>query len=84
MNSRACVRVGNGVSDCFPVLVGLRQGCVLSPWLFNVYMDNVIREVNARMLCIGLNLVNVDGRKWNLSQLLLQITRHLWLIQKGG
>ena len=35
--SRACVRVGNDVSAWFPVNVGLRQGCVMSPWLFNVY-----------------------------------------------
>ena len=28
--------------------VGLRQGCVMSPWLFNVYMDGVVREVNVR------------------------------------
>ncbi len=37
MNSKACVRVGNGVSDWFLVQVGLRQGCVMSPWLFNLY-----------------------------------------------
>ena len=30
-NSRACVRVGNDVSEWFPVNVGLRQGCVMSP-----------------------------------------------------
>ena len=27
------------MSEWFPVNVGLRQGCVMSPWLFNVYMD---------------------------------------------
>ncbi len=42
----------------------------MSPWLFNVYMDGVVREVNARMLGRGLSLVNSDGREWNLSQLL--------------
>ena len=48
VDSRACVRVGNDVSEWFPVNVGLRQGCVMSPWLFNVYMDGVVREVNVR------------------------------------
>ena len=38
-DSRACVWVGNDVSEWLPVNVGLRQGCVMSPWLFNAYMD---------------------------------------------
>ena len=41
--SRACVRVENDASEWFLVNVGLRQGCVMSPWLFNVYMDGVVR-----------------------------------------
>ena len=36
VDSRMCVLVGNDVSEWFPVNVGLRQGCVMSPWLFNV------------------------------------------------
>ena len=35
--SRACVRVGNDVSERFPVNAGLRQGCVMSPWLLYIY-----------------------------------------------
>ena len=31
-DSRACFRVRNDVSEWFPVNVGLRQGCVMSPW----------------------------------------------------
>ena len=42
VDSNACVLVGNDVSEWFPVNVGLRQGCVMSPWLFNVYMDGVV------------------------------------------
>ena len=38
-DSRACVSLGMDVSEWFPVNVGLRQGCVMSPRLFNVYMD---------------------------------------------
>jgi len=70
VNSRTCVRVGNSVSDWFPPRIGLRQGCVMSPWLFNVYMDGVVREVNARMLGKGLSLINADGKEWSLNQLL--------------
>ena len=45
VDSRACVWVGNDVSEWFPVNGGLRQGCVMSPWLFNVYMGGMVREV---------------------------------------
>ena len=44
VDSRACVRVGNDVSEWFPVNDGLRHGCVISSWLFNVYMNCVVRE----------------------------------------
>ena len=42
VDSRPCIWVGNIVSEWFPVNVGLRQGCVMSPWFFNVYMDGVV------------------------------------------
>ena len=42
---RVCVRVANMVSESFVAKMGLRQGCVMSPWFFNVFMDGVGREV---------------------------------------
>ena len=53
VDSRVCMRVGNDVSEWFPVNVGSRQGCVISPWLFTVYMDGVVREVNVTLGCLG-------------------------------
>ena len=50
VDSRVRVWVGNDASEWFLVNVGLRQGCVMSKWLFNVYMDGVVREVNVRVL----------------------------------
>ena len=49
-DSKACVQVGNDVSEWFPVNIGLRQGCVMSPWLFNVYINRVVQEVNVRVM----------------------------------
>ena len=67
---RACVRVGNDVSEWFLVNVGLRQGCVMSPWLFNVYMDGVCREVNVRMLGKRLELLSANGGRFEINLLL--------------
>ena len=70
VGSKACVRVGNELSDWFEVRVGLRQGCVMSPWLFNLYIDGVVREVNARVLGHGLELIDANEIAWQLNQLL--------------
>ena len=58
VDSMACVRVGNDVSMWFPVNVGLRQGCVMSPWLVNVYLVGMVREVHVRVLGKGLELLS--------------------------
>ena len=67
---RACVRSTNGNSDWFAVRVGLRQGCVMSPWLFNIYMDGVVREVKNWVMHRGLPMIGEDGREWQINQIL--------------
>ena len=44
VDGRARVKVGRMESELFSVYRGVRQGCTLSPWLFNVFMDRVTRE----------------------------------------
>ena len=67
-NSRACVRVNRNVSDYFNVDVGLRQGCVMSPWLFNVFMDSVIRRMDR--VGKGAEVREQGGDNWDVSLLL--------------
>ena len=45
-HQKMCVRWGSGVSDCFYVSNGVRQGGILSPHLFNVYMDDMSSLLN--------------------------------------
>ncbi len=42
-NASVSVWVNGELSESFNVEVGVRQECVLSPWLFNIYMDGCIR-----------------------------------------
>ena len=70
VDSRACVQMVNDVIEWFSVNVGLRQGCVVYPWLFNVYIDGLVRKVNVRVLRKGLELLSVNGGRFEVNQLL--------------
>ena len=37
----ATVRNGHGTTDCFQIGKGVRQGCILSPCLFNLYAEQI-------------------------------------------
>ena len=43
--SKACVRVGEELTDWFDISMGVRQGCVMSPSLFNLYIDSCINKL---------------------------------------
>ena len=40
----ATVRTGHGTTDWFQIGKGVRQGCILSPCLFNFYAENIMRK----------------------------------------
>ena len=40
----ATVRIGHGTTDWFQIGKGVRQGCILSPCLFNFYEEYIIRN----------------------------------------
>lgn len=42
----------------------------MSPCLFNLYRNGVVREVNASVLGRNLELLGANGWSWQLSQLL--------------
>ena len=43
-NSSSAVRINNTTEELFKTSVGVRQGCLLSPVLFNVFLENIMDE----------------------------------------
>ena len=42
VGQEATVRTGHGTTDWFQVGKGVREGCIFSPWLFNLYAEYIM------------------------------------------
>ena len=40
----SAVLFNNSIGDCFRTTVGVRQGCVLSPTLFNIFLERIMTD----------------------------------------
>ena len=58
----ATVRIGHGKTDCFQIGKGERQGCILSPCLFNFYADYIMRNAGLEETQAG---IKIAGRNTN-------------------
>jgi len=60
----ATIRTGHGTTDWFQIGKGVRQGCILSPCLFNLYAEYIMRnagleEAQAGIKIVGRNINNL-------------------------
>ena len=60
----ATVRTGHGTTDWFQIEKGVCQGCILSPCLFNLYAEYIMRnagldEAQAVIKIVGRNINNL-------------------------
>ena len=56
------VRTGHGTTDWFPIRKGVRQGCIWSPCLFNLYAEYIMRNAGLAEAQAG---IKIAGRNIN-------------------
>uniref|UniRef100_A0A8B9YGG7 Reverse transcriptase domain-containing protein n=1 Tax=Bos mutus grunniens TaxID=30521 RepID=A0A8B9YGG7_BOSMU len=58
----ATVRIGHGTTDWFQIGKGVGQGCILSPYLFNLYSEYIMRNARLEEAQAG---IKIAGRNVN-------------------
>ena len=61
-DQEATVSTGHGTSDWFQIGKGIRQGCILSPCLFNFYAECIMRNARLEEAQAG---IKIAGRNIN-------------------
>ena len=62
----ATVRTGHGTTDWFQIGKGVHQGCILSPCLFNLYAEYIIRNAGLNEVQAGIKIArrNVNNLRY--------------------
>ena len=62
----ATVRTGHGTTDWFQIGKGVGQGCILSPCLFNVYAECIMRNAGLEEAQAGIKIArrNINNLRY--------------------
>ena len=55
-SQEATVRTGHGTTDWFQIGKGVCQGCIVSPYLFNFYAENIMRNAGLEEAQAGIKI----------------------------
>ena len=69
----ATVRTGHGTTDWFQIGNGVRQGCILSPCLFNFYAEYIMRNARLGEAQVGFNIAgrNINNLRYTVDTTLM-------------
>ena len=56
----AVVRTGHGTTDWFQIEKGVHQGCILSPCLFNLYSEYIMRNAGLDKAQVGIKIAGIN------------------------
>ena len=74
------VRTGHGTTDCFQIGKGAHQGCILSPCLFNLYAEYIMRNTGLGEAKAGIKIArrNINNLRYtDDSTLMAEIEEEL-------
>ena len=62
----ATVRTGHGTTDWFQIGKGVRQGCILSPCLFNLYAEYIMKKAGLEEAQAGIKIArgNINNLRY--------------------
>ena len=92
-SQEATVRTGHGTTDWFQIGKGVRQGCILSPCLFNLYTEYIMRNTGLEEAQAGIKIARrninnlrhaddttlMEESEKELKSLLMKVKQESWL-----
>ena len=65
-SQEAIVRTGRGTTDWFQIGIGVHQGCILSPCLFNLYAEYIMRNAGLEEAQAGIKIArkNINNLRY--------------------
>ena len=75
----ATVRTGHGTTDWFQIGKGVRQGCILSPCLFNLYAEYIMRNTGLEEARAGIKIAwrNISNLRYADTTLMAESEEEL-------
>ena len=70
----ATIRTRHGTTDWFQIEKGVREGCMLSPCLFNLHAEYIMRNARLEEAQAG---IKIAGREISITSD-MQMTPRLW------
>ena len=83
-DQEATVRTGHGATDWFQIGKGVHQGCILSPCLFNLYAEYIMRNAGLEETQAGIKIGgrNINNLRYADGDCIHEIKRPLLLVRK--
>ena len=83
---KATVRTGQETTDWFQIRKGVHQGCILSPCLFNLYAEYIVRNAGLEEAQAGIKIArrNINNLRYAGDTTFMAEGKEKLLMKMGG